>query len=214
MKAPLGIVAILFLLALMPACEDDPTCIDCGRKTPPGFQPLTSREAVLNNLELAYNKRIPERVDELLDENFTFYLAPGDVGGGIPAQWSRTDEVDVTTGLLDSRNAASGPVVLALSVDVQSIEVEWTPIVPLSAPTETWYATTLGYDFNVHMDSDQNFIAMPGAQAIFVVRDVDPTDATDWRLVEWRDLGGNVAAMASVGTASKTWSGIKALYRE
>ena len=213
MKAPLWIVSILLALAFVSACEDDPVgnCADCGG-FPPEFLPLTSRKAVLNHLEHAYNTRRSDAIGQLLDDNFTFFLATSDVGGGIPAQWSRADEMLTTMRLFDSNNATTGPIVRSIRMDILFEEAEWTPVVPLSDPAKTWYATTVDYTFTVEMAPDQTYIAVPGAQAVFVVRDIDPSDATDWRLVEWRDLGGNVAATTSTGSESRTWGAVKALY--
>ena len=88
-------VILLVSLALVPACEDDPTgCYDCdGFLLGQQALPLTTREAVLNNIEYAYNKRVVSAYDELLDLEFTFFFSQGD--GFVPM-----GIYDVISGLL------------------------------------------------------------------------------------------------------------------
>ena len=181
-----------------------------------GFTPLTSKSAVLDNLESAWNQRFPDQVDELLDDNFAFYFSPGDVGGNIPEQWDRATELATSTALFISNTTpTTGPVCISVQVDIQSTNPQWIAVVPEVAPEETWYTTTLVYSFTFEMDPGQTYSSAQGAKAQFTVRNAGTDGAPDWRLVEWRDLGGlatfRIHQTASSRTA--TWGAIKALYR-
>jgi hypothetical protein len=88
--------SLIAATALLLACadEENPVITDDGQQS---FQNLTQREHVLNNLELAYNERRFTPYDALLDPNFTFFFSPGDVGGNIPDQWGRAEELGVAS---------------------------------------------------------------------------------------------------------------------
>src|SRR5689334_25282717 len=84
----LGLVALL--VAALSSCIFDPSPKDGGTKPPPTVYkrlPLTSKSAVLNNIEFAYNKRNMDAYSELLDDNFTFFYTEADAGGTVPVQW-------------------------------------------------------------------------------------------------------------------------------
>jgi hypothetical protein len=205
MKAIAGIL----LLLLLPACDDDPS-----RPPPenPGsmFEPLTSRDAVVNNLELAWTQQRLDKLDDLLDADFVFYLDLGDVGGEIPPQWDRATEVAVTSGLFDSDHAQypTGPVCNEVRVDLANDELIWTEVpVPVTAIAEVWYRTTVPYTFMFKMAGDITYINND-ASAELTVRQVE----NEWRLVEWRDLGANRMNTRSASEES-TWGLIKSLYR-
>ena len=180
-----------------------------------GFPPLTSKLAVLNGLELAWNRRAPDEVDELLDDNFVFFFAAGDVGGTIPAQWNRATELATSTALLMSNTTpTTGPVCGSVQVDLTLNNVQWVEFVPEDAPAETWYATTVFYTFTFEMKGDVTYVAPPGSKAQFTVRNAGSGGVQDWRLVEWRDLGSNNVTSGSSQAAviAMTWGRIKALY--
>jgi hypothetical protein len=200
-------------LALLPACEDDPV-------TPPPVepvlarQPLTSRAAILNNIEYAYKARRGDVLHELLDDEFVFYFAPGDVGGEIPPSWGRTEEYETTNALFESNTwtAPAGPICRSIRVDLQfNAETEWAEVLPESAPGETWYTAEVFYSFTFEMEPDNTYIAQNGAKAEFTVRQV----GDEWRLVEWHDLGSTIvtASNGAEVNQSTSWGGIKALYR-
>ena len=177
--------------------------------------PLTSRDAVLNNIEVGWNQRKPSAIDDLLDENFTFYFDPGDVGGDIPSSWNRATDLAATTALLQSNTVPPGSapvcerVVIALDLD-GLIWTEVPVIASISTLTETWYSTIVSYSANFEMEGDNIYITVPGAKAQLTVREVEG----GWRLVEWRDLAGQSGATASSRDPSaSTWGKIKAIYR-
>ena len=217
MKALLTGLILLAALALLPACEDDPSfdCIDCGWTfSQIERMPLTSRRAILNNIEYAYKTRRGDVLGELLDDNFAFYFDPSDVGGEIPPFWGRDEEYETTRALFESNTVSVplGPVCRSIRVDVQYNDgTEWAPVVPASAPTETWYTATVGYSYTFEMEPDNTYISQNGAQSQFTVRQV----GDEWRLVEWRDLGASM--MNAIGSGAEvsetTWGSIKALYR-
>lgn len=173
---------------------------------------LTTRKAVLNNIEFACNMRNINALDELLDDNFTFFLHLA--GGGLPLQWGRVVELETSRALFESNvEPAPDPVAVKIEFDLDLDGLQWDPIVPQSAPTETWYATTIAYTFRIEMESDLTYVSIPGATATFVVREIETTAGPKWRLVEWRDRGDTVFAQRAVSTEMVTWGEIKSLYR-
>ena len=106
MKRCLWMLAVVAAIAMLSSCDNSvDECRDCCDPCPPHndqeLKDLTQKDDVLNNIELAYNKRRIEWYNGVLDQNFTFFLSTGDVNGGLPASWNRADEVDVNTKLLD-----------------------------------------------------------------------------------------------------------------
>lgn len=204
-------VLVLAMLAL--AC-DDPTYQDVI--PPPQYQPLTTRTAVLHNLELAYNQRNIARLDELLDESFTFFPSASDVNSGLPPQWDRATELSASAHLFSSSKQPSDPWPLCTNIQLDLLieaSLQW---VELPVTGETWYTTTTFYDFQIEVEPDTRFMPVSGAKSQFTVRNAGTDDAPQWRLVEWHDLGsGNLAAArASAGTEETTWGKVKSLYWE
>jgi hypothetical protein len=157
------------------------------------FLPLTTKEAVLNNLELAYTKQLYNPYEQLLDDDFTFFFSPGDVGGNIPEQWNRPDELSVADKLLNKNlNDPLYPTCRSIRMDLKfESGVQWVEVIPEAFPTETWYTTTVYYEFTFEMNPDNTYIAVPGSQAQFTVRNTGTAADPAWKLVEWRDLAGN-----------------------
>ncbi len=210
-------ILLVTTLALLPACEDTMDCDDCCDPCPPrtpwGFLSLTSRSAVLNNIEVAYAKRLSYRIDELLDADFVFYFDESDVGGEIPESWDRNTEMATTDALFTSNVAPNptGPVCRQIRVDLvfNKKAMIWTETIPVSYPDETWYATTVNYTFTFQMEGDITYI-QNNAKAMFVVRPV----GDEWRLVEWHDLGAPTVPSSAAGSSeTKNWGAIKSLYQ-
>jgi hypothetical protein len=192
-------------------------CNDGNPTSPPPpsgqqVQSLTQRSHVLNNFELAYNQRRVDMYNGILDANFTFFLSPGDVGGGLPESWNRADEIDVNTKLFNKSYAALP--CQSIYVNLETDSVQWTGYTPTSAPTETWYKATLHYNFKFEI-APRFYISLPGASAEFAVRNAGTDSAPRWQLVEMRDLGGFVNALdRTSGTKESSWGQVKALYRD
>jgi len=205
-----GLLAIA--LALVLGCGDNST--DVSLPVHPEPPDLATKVGVLNQIEYAYNLRRIDSYNEVLDNNFTFDVAPGDVGGGVPPVWGRAEEVLLNTRLFD-KNYAALPC-RSIFVDIRSEEgVVWTELIPASAPDETWYQTTLAYDFTFEIGPD-TYIPNKGSKATFTVRDAGTPSKHHWQLVEMSDLGGSTPVRANAraaGTEPSTWSTVKAKYR-
>lgn len=217
MKAQV-LTGLFVVAASLLACDDttDPACDPCPPPAPT-FKSLRTREAVINNLELSYNNRNVARFEDLLDTAFTFYLAPGDVGGSIPPQWGRTDEMAITTLLFDaSLDDSRYPTCRRIRVNMDFEDgVDWIDVLPAAFPTETWYAATVSYDFTIEMKPDNTYISAAGSSARLTVRNAGTEDAPHWRLVEWWDLdaGSVLSRTTSRSSPQSSWGNIKALYR-
>lgn len=178
---------------------------------------LETLEGVLGDIERAYNDRDIASYEAALDDSFTFYFTPGDVGGGLPSQWGRQDDVDANRNLFDVNyvdpDGLQGACTnIWMDLIYNETGVEWQ-VVPQDNG-ETWYTTTVFYNFQFDIGDDFHLISNPGAKAQFTVRnagtDVDP----DWQLVKLRDLGGlTVRAGTSAATVQSTWGSVKYLYR-
>lgn len=215
MRNSVCVVILLAGLLLAPACEDDPTIPPPTPSNELRLLPLTSREAVLNNIEYAYNQRTIDVIDQLLDPNFTFFFAPGDVGGSIPASWDRTWELGVTQNMFESNSqpVPFGPVIESMDFDVQFEEgVEWTSITPGGFPSETWYSAEVGYSFTIEVTPDLTFISKSGSTAQFTVRNAGSDEAPHYQLVECRDRGATRLIVEGTGVGPNTWGDIKALF--
>jgi hypothetical protein len=155
--------------------------------------PLESRTAVLNNLEVAYRRQQITKYQEVLDENFTFFFFSGDVGGDIPAQWGRQDEIDANKNLFDKNYVDQDPsdgiqeACKKITMDVKWEDgVQWQKVTQGSG--EDWFTATLFYNFQFDVGENDHFINNPGSKAQFTVRNNGTEEAPDWKLVEFRDL--------------------------
>ena len=154
--------------------------------------PLTTREAVLNNLEVAYSTKSYPPYDNLLDQNFTFFFSPGDVGGNIPEQWNRPDELVAAGRIFANPAPAPYATVRSIRMDLKfESGVQWVEVIPDAYPNEKWYTTTVYYEFTFEIEPDLTLIAVPGSQAQFTVRNTGTVADPAWKLVEWRDLAVN-----------------------
>lgn len=215
-RSNISTFSFLLLLALTPACsEDDPAAPEPDNSVL-SREPLTSRNAVLNNIEYAYGNLQADVIDELLDSDFTFFLSAADVADGLTEYWTREDEMQVTMSMFASSTRPAELLIRSMRVDIRFDEAEWSSFVPPSAPGETWYTTTLFYTFTVEIEPDITLVAIPGSKAEFVVREDATGSGTEWRLVEWHDLGASLASATrgAAAVSESTWGKVKELFRE
>ena len=190
LKRSIHLCILVVLIAGLSSCIFDPKKDD-GKEPPPPpykFLALTEKQNVLLNIEGAYTQRRIDKYDEALDDGFTFFLSSGDVGNNLPEQWDRSEEILLNTRLFDKTYAAKP--CQKIEMDIRTEEgLQWTEFTPEGAPSETWYSTTVYYEFRFEINPDI-FISQPGSRGVFTVRD-DGTAAPDqhWQLVEFRDLG-------------------------
>lgn len=212
MKRYVTTIALAALVFAVSCGGDDPQApVVPGPVVPP--DPATG-SAVLVNLELACNQRNVSEYERILDSGFMFYFAPSDVGGSVPSEWGRTDEVAVISRMF-TRATPPGSLVRSLTMDIDSAIIQWLAIVPASAPDEIWYTTTAFYDFRMLIDPDAEYVTVPGTKAQFTVRNAGTDVAPRWRLVEMRDLGApaSAAPAAVASTDDITWGAAKAFFR-
>jgi hypothetical protein len=194
LKRPFLTVLVIAMVATTASCIFDP---DPPGKVPPPpsqkFQNLSEKWHVLNNIELAYTKRVIGKYDELMDESFTFFLSTGDVGGGLPAQWDRTTEYTTNDNLFAQEPPGDLPRCKDIDMDVHWENNDGDPTVvwiEITTPGgEKWYTTTVFYDFQIDVEPDMTYINNPGAKAQFTIRNAGTEEAPVWKLVEFRDLG-------------------------
>ncbi|MDH4038544.1 MAG: hypothetical protein OEX18_13790 [Candidatus Krumholzibacteria bacterium] len=213
----LHFVALAAMLAMTfaLACEDT---VDPPPPDPPVvYQPLTTRVAVLNNLEAAYNNRNIGELDKLLDPEFSFHLSDGDVNGGLPPQWNRATEMDVSTNLFSDTEDPlhRWPLCTSIDFDLDLSNPDWVDIVPPPVADEHWSMVTVFYDFQIAVNPDTKFYPYPGAKVRFTVRNNGTDENPHWQLVEAEDLGGGSALVGTHATATEesTWGKVKSLFR-
>jgi len=198
---------------LIPACSDsdDPKP---GPVTPIPTSPyenLIEKEHVLTNLVNSYIWRNATEYERLLDkEKYTFFFSTGDVGGQIPAQWGLVEDLLATQNLLDPNYSGAKRVIsidLALIYDTQ----QWVPF--QGDGGEIWWAVTVLYSFNIKTADDFTYLSDQGTRAQFIVRNVGTTEAPQWRLVQWMDLGSSRKIQRTATVVEDTsWGRVKALY--
>ncbi len=201
LKRSFLLCGLAVLVVAVSSCILDPAPGDPPVDPPKNIvvQDLTQKWHVLNNIEYAYNKFNSTVYNDLLDDEFTFFFASGDVGGGLPVQWGRADEFDAADCLFTSKDGGPAgpncksdrPVCRSIRMDLIYDNVQWVEVIPEQYPDETWYTTTIPYSFTFEMEPDQTFTSEPNAKAQFTVRNVGTDTAPHWQLVEYRDLAGN-----------------------
>ncbi len=210
-------IGAILALAALASCSD-PKNEPVAPPVPPGpsFQTLDTKEAVLNNVEVAYNRRNIAKYDELLDADFVFFLATGDVGGGIPDSWGRADDILYNSRMFDPNYAGSNRC-KRIEFDLQFENgVDWTDTTLPGYPGEMLNEATVGYYFNIDVEPDIQYQPAAGSQARFIVRNIGTDSEPQWRLVELHDLGTSVARAVTPAASSQetTWGMVKALYRD
>lgn len=191
-------MTLLFLAAslssLQTSCFLNPEEGGGGGTTPPQtYLPLDTRSAVLNNLEVAYRNQHLNKYEEVLDENFTFFFYSGDVGGDIPAQWGRQEELDANENLFDKNWVDPDPTdgitepCKKITMDVKWEEgLQWQKVTQGNG--EEWFTATVFYNFQFDVGENDHFINNPGSKAQFTVRNAGTEADPHWQLVEFRDL--------------------------
>ena len=211
------LVVVAGLVVIMACDTVEPECCGPIPPLPPDYTYPEQRWHVLNNIEYAYRTRRPDVYDELLNADFVFFLAPGDVGGSIPVSWGRADELDSTSRLFRSNEQSmppGDPVCRSIRFDLvfDKDNLQWAEIQPTAYPDEKWYSTTVYYTFAVEIEPDITYIARQGAKAQFTVRNNPQNGKGHWELVELRDLVGTSLESSAASVNEATWGGIKALY--
>ena len=206
-KTPLLLVLIVSAIPILGCGEDDPV------KEPSTYCPLSdcgtvTRELVLASLEASYNRKKTPEVDQLLDSDFVFFFAPADVGGNVPSQWGRAEEMFMTRRLFDQN--PNQPGTWSIDVDLKfETGIQWVDVIPAAFPDEVWYMATVPYEFSAQFESREAWITSSGAQAQFTVRNTGTSADPLWKLVEWRDLDVK-DEQPTAFQIRKTWGGFKA----
>jgi hypothetical protein len=211
----LAILGVTLVACALVACSDSTTP---HPSPPPVFKSLTTRSDVLFNTQLAYNKRDITQYEKLLDDNFTFFPTPGDVKGGLPDHWERAEKVLYNSRLFDE-NYPGPHRCKKIDMDLAfETGVTWTATAaPPAFSGETWYSTTVYYDFNIDVEPDTQYQPNAGSSMEITARNAGSSDAPQWRLVEMRDLTPPpplaAQAVPTAAVIPATLGKIKSLYQ-
>jgi len=194
MRVALIIVTIGIIVPMFGSCifapkkEPNPPS-----ETPAAYLPLTARENLLNNLELAYNERNFERFRELFDSTediFLFFFSPNDVKDGLVknSQWDLGRELAATEAMFAQGGAPGEPIAESIRLELIYVENEdeWQPFTPSSHPNETWYDRSVEYFLEVRVGVTTYSQRAP-VLALFTVRQVTVDGNDIWQIVTWRD---------------------------
>lgn len=178
--------------ALVMACGDDPV----GTTPPllPKFENLSQRSNVLNNFELAFNKRNIDRYDQLVDANLVFTYEVYIAGVWTTQQWDRATDIAGNTALFGDA--------VKLDFDLNWEDgVAWAAIPATDASGETWYTTTVFYYFVIKI-GDTTYIANTGSKIEMTIRNAGTSSSPRWQLVKAHDLGEPTVVAVANSTAS------------
>lgn len=189
------------------------------------YQPLTVRDHLLENLELAYNERDIQGYQALFDDSgvFQFFFSPSDVSQGKVrySQWDLAMEFATTEVMFDF-DPLTVPSADNLDLELNYLEGDsgWQPELPASHPGETWYDKTVDYRLTVQA-GQTTYAQNKLITALFTVRFTEVDGDSVWQIVTWRDdlgvfaSGAHAASARAVSAADdegSTWGGIKDLF--
>ncbi len=199
----------LMLLAL--ACGGEDAVLE---PPPTRVADLTVRSDVLYFIEWSHNGRNMVRFESALDDSFRFLPSPGDVRGGLPAEWDRDTELQLVNRLFDpDLNEPGLDRCTGLMMDVYLEEgVDWEEV-PASGG-ETWYAATLYCNGTVW--TQRMGCHDVGSKQRLTVRNAGTDEAPRWQLVEWQEFDRFTAAplRGSAVCWTVSWGYMKAMYAD
>jgi hypothetical protein len=183
---------IVLLAGALSSCIFDP---DEKKKDDGGggetvYPELTTREAVLKTIELAYDDRNAPAYESIFDpDNFTFFFNPGDVASGeTPEQWGFDEERQSANNMFSGAGGQNNNPILSIDLTLDGIDTAtWTEVSDDRFPGESLWSATINYTYYIDTEADIQFITQGAPKAQFILRQV----GDQWRLVTWYDLEGS-----------------------
>jgi hypothetical protein len=140
----------------------------------PEYQPLTAPRNLVENIAWCYEQRDAERYSWLLDDDFTFYLDPGDVyEHGLPQSWGYETEVEQTERMFETADG--------LTLDLY-FEDDYSG--PGSAEEE-WPVD--GVDYHLLLRLEDTTYQADGQANFFTLRHDQWYGAPRWWILSWWD---------------------------
>ena len=201
--APHAVRALLVILSvtLFTGCgifspdESDP--IDNGGEQQQ-FPLATSPAIFISNFEQAWEDRNLELYDDLLHEEFVFWLSEQDINElQIPGSWDRAREIATAEQMFGT---ASDPDLQVQSIEITTLDVveTWTPNFDnpnvVGADLRGTYSVVMSVVFpdkRTNVSGQQNFYLKEVTQVI------DGVETGVYQLFAWEDLGLGSAKMAA-----------------
>jgi len=184
-------VLLLFQVSLISGCifDSDRERPRPSPPQPPAWPDLKEKDDVFEYLSKVYNNRNYDRYPKLLDDNFIFKFGVDDVGGEIPEQWGRTEELQSAQGMFMGRSVPPYGAVDRIDLTLNP-EGEWLAIPQTDPPFdgETWYRKTVEYRLIVQTTGGWTLQGL-NKKALFDIRYAKSQGdtATVWRIVRWSD---------------------------
>jgi hypothetical protein len=162
------------------------TCTDCEV-----FKPLTLRDNVLINLQLAYVQRNLEEYQKLLDNAFVFHFSAADFSSGAVEveQWFIESELASARNMFNPDFQGAGAPIsrISLTLNYPKGEDAWgAQPAPPEYPDEIWYEKTVDYVMTVEA-GETTFTSGGPISASYLLRPMDVDGVTFYRIVAWRD---------------------------
>jgi hypothetical protein len=203
------LVLVALLACFMLSCENKKGGIIVdGRGLT--YQNLTEQWHVLNNLQVAMHRMEADHYVELLDtDSFVFRFDPNDVRPGDPTEWGFAEDSTSAAHMLEG--GGSYPIV---SIDLELVDfknAQWTEFDPSGSPG--LYRTTVQYNFSIATQNDISYVTGGTPSAEFTIAERDIGGQMVWRIVEWKDHTGYLAAASPASSEASSWGKVKSLYR-
>jgi len=181
----------------MVSCDDDSV-------SPPAPPDLSTPEAIVEQLQVAYRERDIEAYADLLAPEFRFYFQPVDAAGLGVESWDAEQDSTGTDALFGSNQVSSILVDLTYGAPQVPTEVGFDPDVRKIRLTGVLLEVNQTNGTTLLVTDIQDMYFRPG-------RGANGEDPDRWYLLEWRDLPSTARAPTSPGV-DLTWGSIKSLF--
>ena len=170
-------------------------------------------EQFATNFRRVWEERDIDQYDNLLAENFVFYLSRADVDEGEPGLWDRAREIRAAESIFGMQS--SPPQLTVESIEFTRWEVNNPWMGEIVDPTFADADLVAIYTVELMATIAGSPERIKGNQRLYLKRqeiDVDGEWTTVFRLRAWEDLGINVNRPAQRSDEAISWGLFKSLF--
>jgi len=197
MKRTCRTLLTVFLGSLLLSCNDDTV-------SPPPPPDLSTPEAIVEQLQVAYRERDIEAYADLLAPEFRFYFQPQDADAIGEESWTANQDSIGTGALFATREVSAIRIALGHGAATDPTESGFDPDVKKIRLNSVQLEVDLVDGVTLLVADLQDMYFRPG-------REANGEDPDRWYLLEWRDLPSTVRVLKSPGV-ELTWGSIKSLF--